>query len=61
MRHGTFSSEKSESTLEHEGTGTSSGEDLAVLLHAGCVVEVAYELLGNLHVLTGLRAEGIYG
>jgi len=31
------------------------------LLHGGSVVEVAYELVGNRHVLTGLRAEGILG
>jgi len=44
--------------LEHEGTGLSSGEVL-FSLHGGSVVEVAYELVGNCHVLTGLRAEGI--
>ena len=43
--------------MEHEGTGLSSGEVLVVLLHAGSIVEV----VGNRHVLTGLRAEGILG
>jgi hypothetical protein len=31
------------------------------VLHGGSVVEVAYELVGNHHVLTGLIAEGIMG
>lgn len=44
--------------MEHEVTGLSSAEVLFVL-HGGSVVEVAYELVGNRHVLTGLRAEGI--
>jgi len=46
--------------LEHEGTGLSSGEVLFGLPR-GSVVEVAYELVGNRHVLTGLTAEGIQG
>jgi hypothetical protein len=31
----------------------------SALLHAGSTVEVADELVGNHHVLTGLWAEGI--
>jgi hypothetical protein len=33
----------------------------SVLLHGGPIVEVAYELVGDDHVLAGLRAEGIMG
>jgi hypothetical protein len=29
------------------------------LLHVGCTVEMAYELVGNCHVLTALMSEGI--
>jgi hypothetical protein len=32
---------------------------LLALLHAESIVEVADKLVGNHHVLTGLRAEGI--